>query len=185
MNISYVTGDKNKYENAKKFFEQYNIDVIQHSLSVPEIQGSDSIEIATKKAEEAWKHLGKPLFINDATWIIPALKGFPGPYMKYINQWFEPIDFINLMEGKTDRTIILKDVIVYFDDTGPMVFTNEHRGIVLESVAQGTYRHPSDAIISLSKEGTSILEETAKGTFFIEDEDKVWKDFATWLRFKK
>ena len=82
MNISYVTGNKNKYENAKKFFEQYNIDVTQQSLSVPETQGSDSIEIATKKAEEAWKQLGKPLFINDATWIIPALKGFPGPYMK-------------------------------------------------------------------------------------------------------
>ncbi len=181
MDISYVTGNKNKYENARKFFEQYNINVIQQSLSIPEIQGSDSIEIAIKKAEEAWKQLDRPLFINDATWIIPALKGFPGPYMKYINQWFEPIDFVHLMQGKSDRSIILKDVIVYFDDRGPTVFTNEHSGTVLESVAPGAYRNPSDAVISLSKTGTSVLEETTKGMFFIEDEDKVWKEFATWL----
>ena len=88
------------------------------------------------------------------------------------------------MEGKTDRTIILKDVIVYFDHVGPTVFTNEHIGVVLDSVALGEYRHPSDAVISLSKEGTSILEETTKGTFFIENEDRIWKDFATWLQSK-
>lgn len=184
MKITYVTGNKNKYENARKFFEQYNIDVDQQPLSIPEVQGSDSIEIATKKAEEAWRQINQPLFINDASWIIPALKGFPGPYMKYINQWFDPIDFIHLMEGKEDRTIILKDVIVYIDATGPTVFTNEHKGKMLKNVASGVYRHPSDAVISLSKTGNSILEETTSGTFFIEDEDKVWKDFAFWLQSK-
>lgn len=182
MKITYVTGNKNKYENTKKFFKQYDIDVDQQPLSIPEVQGSDSIEIATKKAEEAWRQLKQPLFINDASWIIPALKGFPGPYMKYINQWFDPIDFIHLMEGKEDRTIILKDVIVYIDEIGLTVFTNEHKGTILKSVTSGTYRHPSDTVISLSKTGNSILEETANGTFFIEDEDRVWKDFAFWIQ---
>ncbi len=184
MNVTYVTGNKNKYENAKKFFAEYNIEIEQAVLSVPEVQGSDSVDIAVRKAEEAWKQLDKPLFINDASWIIPSLKGFPGPYMKYINQWFEPIDFIHLMEGKDDRTIILKDVIVYIDDTGHTVFTNEHKGRVLNEVASGEYRHPSDVVISLSKNGASIGEEVAKGTFFIEDENKVWEDFASWLELR-
>lgn len=185
MNISYVTGNKNKYENAKNFLTQYNVEVEQQSLSVPEIQGSDSVEIAISKAKEAWRQLGTPLFINDASWIIPALKGFPGPYMKYVNQWFEPNDFINLMTGKEDRTIILKDVIVYIDESGHTIFTNEHFGKILEHAELESYRHPSDAVISLSQSGASIGQEVSKGTFFIEGEDKVWKEFAAWLEAKK
>lgn len=62
-----------------------------------------------------------------------------------------------------------------------IVFTNEHRGKILEVVTTGEYRHSSDSVISFSKAGTSILEEVNNGTFFIEDEDKIWKDFALWV----
>lgn len=184
MNISYVTGNKSKYENAKKFFAERDIEIEQQALSVPEIQGSDCVEIAVSKAKEAWRQVGKPLFINDASWSIPALGGFPGPYMKYINQWFEPVDFIHLMEGKKDRTIILKDVIVYIDGDGHTVFTNEHPGVVLEQIAEIPCRHPSDAVISLSSNGMSVGEEISRGAFFIEDEDRVWEEFAGWLKNK-
>lgn len=181
MEVAYVTGNKNKYENARKFLAEYSIDVVQEPLTLTEIQSDNCVEIATQKAKEAWAKLGRPLFVNDASWEIPVLGGFPGPYMKYINQWFKPIDFINLMQGKTDRTIILKDVIVYIDRDEPIVFTNEHRGTILEVVTLGEYRHPSDSVISLSKTGASILEEVNNGTFFIEDENRIWKDFASWV----
>lgn len=182
MTLTYVTGNKNKYENAKKFFADYDIEVEQEALSIAEIQGSDSAEIAVSKAQEAWKELKKPLFINDASWSIPALKGFPGPYMKYINQWLEPVDFIHLMEGKEDRSIILKDVIVFINESGYTIFTNEHTGVVLEQVASVPSRHSSDAVISLSSSGLSIGEEVSRGTFFVDGEDKVWKEFAEWVK---
>jgi len=185
MSITYVTGNKNKFENAKSYFTSQNIEIEQHMLSLSEIQGNDSVEIAIDKACRAWEKLSQPLFVNDASWIIPALKGFPGPYMKYVNEWFEPADFIHLMEDKEDRRIILKDIIVYVDNDGHRVFTNEHYGTVLEHIADVSYRHPSDVVISLSKNGSSIGEEVKKGTFFIEGEDKVWVEFVNWLKDKK
>jgi len=184
MKISYVTTNLGKLENAKNFLKEYNIEVEQLTSKIDEIQSGDSLEIAIDKAEKAFESEKKPLFVNDATWIIPALKGFPGPFMKYINQWFEPIDFIHLMEGKSDRRIILCDSIVYIDDSGRKVFTHDHEGSVLPEVASFEYTHPTDVVISLSKSGKSIAEEKKGGSFFIEDEDKVWTDFAKWLQTK-
>ncbi|MEX0917051.1 MAG: non-canonical purine NTP pyrophosphatase [Candidatus Paceibacterota bacterium] len=182
MKILYVTGNSGKFGNAQKFFQEYNIDVEQRAVKIEEIQSGDSLEIAIDKAKKAFAIEQKPLFINDATWIIPALKGFPGPFMKYINQWFEPIDFIHLMEGKGDRRIILRDIIIYIDDTCHKVFTHDHEGSVLNEVASYGYKHSTDVVISLSKSGKSIAEEKENKNFFVEDEDKVWRDFVQWLQ---
>lgn len=184
MTISYVTGNVDKFENAKKFFSQYDISVDQLPLKVEEIQSSDSLEIAIAKAEASFAQVKTPLFVNDACWTIPALGGFPGPFMKYVNQWFRPEDFINLMRDKVDRRIILKDSIVYIDETGHTVFTREHTGEILKTPATLEYKHPTDVIISLSKSGLSIAEEKANGSFFIEDEDAVWKELVAWLQSK-
>lgn len=184
MKISYVTGNPSKFENAQKFFSTYNIDVEQLAIKIDEIQSGDSIEIAAAKAKTAFEIHKQPLFVNDASWIIPSLKGFPGPFMKFINQWFEPGDFVNLMKGKSDRRIILRDCIVYIDETGHRLFTHEHQGIILDEVAMFDYKHPSDVVISLSANHKSIAEEKEKGSFFIEDEDLVWKQFASWLQTK-
>lgn len=181
MKISYVTGNPGKFENAQKFFTDYNIEVEQLTSKIEEIQSGDSLEIAIDKAKKAFDLENKPLFVNDATWIIPALKGFPGPFMKYINQWFEPVDFIHLMQDKEDRRIILRDSIVYISEEGHKIFIHDHEGWMLDEVASYEYTHPTDVVISLSKNKKSIAEEKANGNFFIEDEDRVWKDFAQWL----
>jgi non-canonical purine NTP pyrophosphatase (RdgB/HAM1 family) len=182
MKISYVTGNQTKFENAQKFFTEYGIEVEQLALKIDEIQSGDSLEIAIDKAKKAFEVEKKPLFVNDATWIIPALKGFPGPFMKYINQWFEPVDFIHLMQGKDDRRIILRDSIVFINENGHEVFTHNHVGVILEQVALFEYKNPTDVVISLSNSKKSIAEEKAGGSFFIENEDKVWKDFVLWLQ---
>jgi len=182
MRISYVTGNPGKFENAQKFFAEYDIEVEQITTKIEEIQSGDSLEIAIDKAKKAFEIEKRPLFVNDATWIIPALKGFPGPFMKYVNQWFEPVDFIHLMQGKDDRRIILRDSIVFINEHGHKIFTHDHEGCILDEVATFEYKHPTDVVISLSKNKKSIAEEKASGSFFIEDEDKVWKDFAQWLK---
>lgn len=182
--LHYVTGNQSKFDNAQTFFIPHGITLMQTELDTYEIQGSDAMVIAQSKAQQAWEQIHEPLFINDACWIIPALNGFPGPYMKYINGWFTPSDFINLMQDKSDRTIILRDAIVYVDENGPQVFTNDHKGTILESVFPGKYRNPSDVVVSLSSSGKSLAEELANHSFFLEGEDIVWNNFIAWLQTK-
>lgn len=180
--LRYVTGNQSKFDNAQNFFTPHGVKLIQAKLDTYEIQGADALLIAQSKAQQAWEQLHEPLFVNDACWIIPALNGFPGPYMKYVNQWFKPEDFINLMRGKSDRTIILRDTIVYADGNGAQTFTNDHKGEILDSAFPGEYRNPSDVVVSLSASGKSLVEELAAGSFFLEGEDAVWENFLSWLK---
>ena len=182
--LNYVTGNKNKFANSRTFFDGYGISLNQVEVKIYEIQSDNSLDIAKSKVEQAWNSIKKPLFVNDAYWMIPSLNGFPGPYMKYINQWFKPEDFINLMQGKKDRTIILRDTIVYKDENEVKVFTNDHTGEVLDKPYEGKFRFPSDVVISLSKSKKSVAEEVASGTTFIENENKVWIDFVEWFKNK-
>lgn len=179
--INYITGNKNKFTKVKAFFNNQGIKIRQQELPIFEIQSHDAIEITTSKARQAWEIIEQPLFVNDASWIIPALKGFPGAYMKYINEWFKPEDFSNLMKNKKDRSVILRDTIIYIDEAGQNIFTRDHQGEILEVPYNGKYEYPSDAIISLSKNKKSIAEESDNDNFF---NDGVWVDFANWIKNK-
>lgn len=183
--LHYITGNQSKFNNAQILFESKKINLTQIKLDIYEIQSSDPFLIAKSKAQQAWEQLRKPLFINDTFWIIPALKGFPGPYMKYINIWFTPQDFINLMRNKTNRTIILRDTIVYIDKRESKIFTNDHTGTILETVYSGEYKNPSDAVISLSKSGKSLAEEVANKSFFLKEENIAWNEFIKWLTLNR
>lgn len=177
--IHYITENNHKFETVRAFLEKHGIEISQKVLPIYEIQSKDGVEIAKSKAKQAWKTIKEPLFVNDAFWIIPSLKGFPGPYMKYMNDWLEPDDFLKLMNGKTDRTIILRDTIVYIDENGPNVFTNDYYGEILENKYEGDYKYPLDAVASLSKNKKSIAEENGIQKFSTEGS---WADFAKWLK---
>lgn len=178
--VTYITGNIGKYENAKVFLGRYDVEVQQQKLSLDEIQGDDAVAIAVRKAKDAYAQLGKPLFVNDASWLIPSLNGFPGPYMRYLVEWFTMDDLLTLMKSKSDRSIILRDTIVYIDETGEKVFTHDTHGTILEAPA-GEPRGPFvTQIFSLRKDGKSIAEDTTVG--FNEEESALWDEFGSWIK---
>jgi hypothetical protein len=63
------------------------------------------------------------------------------------------------MKDKKDRTIILRNTIVYIDKNNPHIFTNDYYGEILNEKYKGNYSYSLDAIVSLSKNGKSIAEE--------------------------
>lgn len=105
-----MTGNKYKFEIAQKVLENSNVELIQQKIETPEIQSSDVEEIASYSAKFAAEKLGKPVALTDAGWYINALNGFPGLFIKYINQWLTSDEILKLMEGKSDRSVLLKVV---------------------------------------------------------------------------
>lgn len=177
--VTYITGNMSKYENAKAFLSTFDVEVQQQKLSLDEIQGDDAVAITVRKAKDAYAQLGKPLFVNDASWIIPGLNGFPGPYMRNMVEWFTMDDILTLMADKPDRSVILRDTIVYIDDQGEHVFTHDTVGSILTAPA-GEPRGPFvTQIFSLRKDGKSIAEDTTVG--FSEEEAVLWNQFGDWL----
>jgi XTP/dITP diphosphohydrolase len=79
--VNYITGNKFKFEIVKAFLGSYKVEIRQKELPIYEIQSNDTLEITVSKAKQAWEIIKEPLFVNDASWIVPALGGFPGAYM--------------------------------------------------------------------------------------------------------
>lgn len=96
--ILFATGNERKIGEAKAACDDFGIEVEQVDLDIDEIQAHDPTVIAKHKAQEAYKQVNEPVVVTDTSWNIPVLGGFPGGYMKDVSAWFEPQDFISLME---------------------------------------------------------------------------------------
>lgn len=126
--INFAASNKEKIQIAETVCGEFGVSVNPISLGVDEIQGENPVLIVEDKAKRAYEMLRKPVVVSDDTWDIPALNGFPGAYMKSINYWFEPEDFIRLMHGVDDRRIVLHQFVAYADDKQLKVFSNDIHG---------------------------------------------------------
>ena len=179
MTLYYVTGNQNKFDNASSFMSKSGIRIVQKKLKLDEVQAIEGKEIALKKVREAFKELNEPVFINDASWRIPSLNGFPGPFMNYVTKWLTNDDILNMMTPKTDRNIILIDVIAYKDANIEKIFVEETHGKILLKPEGITNGPEITKIISLSDDNKSLAITRADG--FTPQEQKAWTEFANWI----
>lgn len=186
LKLLCATTNEQKFGIAKHILASFNIDVERVSLEIDEIQGEDSTAIIRDKAQKAYKKVRKPVIVTDDSWSIPALGGFPGPYMKSINHWFTPEDFINLMQHKTDRTIFLHQYVAYHDSTSVHIFTNDIPGKVVPE-PRGSFGPPIMHVAALQGDnGLTISEAYDRSNQHNEarlaNPDDAWRQLGEWLK---
>ena len=183
--VTFVTGNLYKFDIAFHTLRKHGIKVTRAEAEIDEIQGEDEVIIAKDKAQKIYDKLQKPILVNDDSWSIPGLNGFPGPYMKSMNHWLTAEDFLRLTKPLKDRRVYLIQVSIYQDETGQTVFRKELPGVLLDNVSKfpGT---PNAKITSLTKDGLSIAEVRSMSMKQLAHElDSVWNDVAEWLKEKK
>lgn len=111
--LVYVTGNKIKFQVASQVMKEAGIDLIQVDLQVPEIQSPQVETVVRSSAIWVSQRLDQPFVVTDAGFYIEALNGFPGPFVRYVNEWLSAQDYIHLMDGKEDRRIIVRDCLAY------------------------------------------------------------------------
>lgn len=144
-----------------------------------EIQSHSGVEIIKRKARQAFLSIKKPLIVTDHFWNIEALRGFPGAYMKYMNEWLTPQDFLSLMQPYENRNVYLEEYLYYIDDKQQKLFYDSLKGKVLHDV-KGTNEQASRSVISLREDGMSIAECWNKGIDPVEKYE-LWQEFGAWL----
>lgn len=152
---------------------------------IDEIQGEDAETIAGQKAHDAYTLVQKPLVVTDDSWAVPALKGFPGAYMKSINYWFTVEDWLRLMDGVTDRRMILQQMAVYQDELEQVIFAKDIEAIMLNEPHGSDAKSPVLALISFDGGKTSVAESFAKGSSSIAEKQTVWHELAAWVHHNK
>lgn len=187
QNIIFITGNEYKFKQAKAALKDTDVLLTRQKLDTPEIQSTKVEEVASFSSKWASQKLNQTVVLSDAGYSFEALNGFPGPYIKYINQWFTAQDFLNLMAGKTNRKIIVTQCLSYCEPgEEPINFTGSVEGTVSNYVGSaGNWKTPINQVYipkGYDKVvGDLPMEEMIKHW----NGDTVWYQFATYLKTKK
>jgi len=112
MKINYVTTNKFKFTIAEHFFiNDAEHELVQRVMETPEIQAETCEEVATFSAIYAAKEIGEPCVVMDIGFFIPALNGFPGPFLKYTNKWLSEERLLKMLDETDDRSAYFIDVL--------------------------------------------------------------------------
>lgn len=179
--LLYLTGSESKFLTAQHQLSQHGIELEQQALDIPEIQAATTEEVAIDKAKKAYALVGQPLLVSDHGWLVSALGGFPGPYMKYINNWLNPDDFLRLMTDATDREVTLRQDLIFTDGQTVKAFTYDITGEILTE-ARGKMGTNWDKVVSLTGDGKSIAEsrDAIGSKLILKNTNEPWISFASW-----
>lgn len=184
VKLALVTGNPMKAEIFGPIAEAAGIEFETLDLPVDEIQSHDAQKITLHKAKQAYKLAGRPVLVNDAFWNILALRGFPGAYMSYVNGWLKPEDFLALMKGKADRTVIRTHSLGYCDGKRTKLFSKDYTAVIAEE-PRGKGSSFDQIIVSAGQTRTNAEIWEAEHKSSIEPEDSVWADFAKWYNLQR
>ncbi len=177
--LLYITSNQNKIDTANKRLEPFGIKVEGLKLEgIIEPQSEDIIKISQMKAKQAFEKVQKPLIVSDGGWYIPALNGFPGPYMAYVNRWLTSQDFLNLMKDKENKDIILRECVTYIDKNQIHSFTSDTKGSFVEKAAGKAT--PIDQVITFREDGKTAAESENEGGTRVP-QNELWNEVGEWL----
>ena len=178
--ILFITTNQNKIVTANRLLEPFGITVEGLKIDgIIEPQTEDIVEISKIKAQQAYEKVQKPLLVSDGSWMIPALNGFPGPYMAYVNKWFTSQDFLNLMKEKENKEIILRECVTYIDKDQTKTFISDTKGFFVEK--ESGKATPVEQVISFREDGKTTAQCDNEGILRIPQSD-LWNKVGEWLK---
>ena len=166
--INFATTNREKFITAEAICAKSGISIKQIALEIDEIQGEDPDLIVRDKVERAYIKLGRPVLVSDDSWNIISLNGFPGPYMKSINHWFNPEDFLRLMQGIEDRRITLHQYLAFTDGNVTKIFKNDIHGQIINEIRGN--------IAEVFEQKTNILKKRN------QNRPDAWNNFIKWYK---
>lgn len=114
--IYFVTSNSQKFTSLKNLLSPLGIDLRQLEYDFDEGRDLDIRKIAEAKLVQAKRAFpGKKSIVDDRGFFIPALKGFPGPFVKLVLDSFSHEGIAKLMQGELDRRAIFSFAAGYFD----------------------------------------------------------------------
>lgn len=178
--VLFATGNARKIAEARKSLAQHGIGLVVVDVATDEIQHHDSSEITKAKARAAFVVTGEPVVVQDTSWSIPALGGFPGGYMKDVANWWQAGDWMRIM-AETDRRIICIEHIAYCDGNDIVHFSAEHFGFFAEA-GRGSNGNSIEKTVVLYGDKTLAEMHDVGDVASASEGLGHWQKFAAWYK---
>lgn len=151
--IVFATTNKGKVASLRRALDNAGLDDVAieaRALEIIEPQASSCEEVAVSKVRQAQKIVDGPVLVDDSSFHISALGGFPGVYAKYMNDTLGAEGVVEFMKDKKDRSAHFEGVLVYRDGTGEHIFCDEPlEGTITTTVHEITHAAPWSALFKI------------------------------------
>jgi XTP/dITP diphosphohydrolase len=175
MKLTLVSSNADKAREVAEFFGS-SLEVSHVPLDIPELRSDDVNEIARQKADYAFNCLRIPLIVDDTSFSIDSLNGFPGPYAAYVLHTIGNAGILKIMKDEEDRNAHFTTAIGFADKEGIRVFSGTiHGRIVTTSRGTGGFGYDSifetngRTLAELSIEEKSRISHRARALFAFRD----------------
>ena len=130
--IRFITSNKNKIAEFQQIMGKEFL-VEPFKLDLPELQG-EPMEIIKEKCLIASKETDGPVIVEDTCLCFNALKGLPGPYIKWFLEKLGHEGLNNLLQAYPDKSAYALCLFAYFDktvQTEPLIFEGRTEGNIV------------------------------------------------------
>jgi len=173
--VFLVTNNKMKILVANDAINDERILVKQLAKDTPEIQSMDVEEIAKCSAKWAANQYQKPVLKMDNSLWIEAYKGFPGPFVAYVDKALGKEGIMKLMEGVANRNAKYIMAVAYCEPGKEPIVESDILNGRISKTLQGEYGWFSDHFFIAEK------YDKPMGCYPDEERKKMWpQDF--WKR---
>jgi Ham1 family protein len=169
--IYFITSNRRKFASLQQLLQPLGIDLQRLDYNFDEGRGLDIQTIAKSKLAQAKKAFpNKRLIVDDRGFFIPALKGFPGPFVKLLPDSFSYPGIIELMQGETDRRAIFSFAVGYFDGKEDHIFVADEEGFIIDE-SRGDNLHGWTELLY------TYGHSSFPGRSLAELNDEEWKEY--------
>ncbi|MBZ0090131.1 MAG: non-canonical purine NTP pyrophosphatase [Thermoanaerobaculia bacterium] len=144
------------------------------AIDLPEIQSLDMAEVLRAKADEAWRHLGRPLIVEETGLEIHAMNGFPGPLVKWMLEAVGAEGVARVAKAFDDPGVTARCSLLYRSADGDVVASGETVGeLVLP--ARGGHGFGWDPVFLPAGESQTYGELSAERKDAIGHRGRAWR----------
>lgn len=179
--IVFVTGNQNKLKEVGHILEGAAI-VRGQKIDLPELQG-EAESISRTKACEAFRRVGCAALVEDVCLGFDAMKGLPGPYIKWFLDKLGPEGLSRMLAGYDDKSAsaLCTFALAFSDEEKDcLLFVGEVRGTLVsprggEGFGWDSVFQPKDA------DGKTYAEMTAEEKNAISHRGRGLQKLKEWI----
>jgi len=184
--LFFVTGNEGKFREVSALASKFGIEIRQSRIPYLEIQAEDLSDIAKVGVQQAFGILKAPCFVEDSGLFISSLRGFPGPYSKYVFLTIGNRGVLKLMQGVEDRRAVFRSCVGYCGRDGkPLTFEGRAEGRI-STEERGTGGFGFDPIfIPDEGDGRTFAEMSVEEKNRLSHRGKAIEGFFRWYLLHK
>lgn len=182
--LYFVSSNLNKFREIEPILRQYGIVSQLIEMSIQEIQSESVHRIAEAKSTYAFKHLLRPVLIEDDGFYISSLNGFPGQYSSFVYKTLGNQGIMKLMLNKVNRRAYFLSVIAYNDGHTLKMFSGKTQGMLSKVVAEGGWGFDPIFLPKNTNKTYAELSRLSRKSFYSHRRKSIEK-FSKWYITKR